>query len=118
MIRASHEPCGLLGFELGSDGANGHNLVFAMGESTEIETTPPNDNKYQVYMNGREVFKFASRVLGQSCHRSLLSHLHLQQASELKKVQKKRGCARASLGSLSESVAVFDSERLFPQRWK
>ncbi len=38
----------------------------------------------------------------------------LQQASELKKVQKKRGCARASLGSLTESVAVFDSERLKP----
>lgn len=38
----------------------------------------------------------------------------LQQASELKKVQKKLGCARASLGSLSESVAVFDSERLKP----
>ena len=38
----------------------------------------------------------------------------LQQASELKKVQKKLGCARASLGSLSESVAVFDSDRLKP----
>lgn len=38
----------------------------------------------------------------------------LQQASELKKVQKKLGCARASLGSLSESVAVFDAERLKP----
>ena len=38
----------------------------------------------------------------------------LQQASDLKKVQKKLGCARASLGSLSESVAVFDSERLKP----
>ena len=38
----------------------------------------------------------------------------LQQASELKKVQKKLGCARASLGSLSESAAVFDSERLKP----
>ena len=38
----------------------------------------------------------------------------LQQASELKKVQKKLGCARTSLGSLSESVAVFDSERLKP----
>ena len=36
----------------------------------------------------------------------------LQQASELKKVQKKLKCPRASLGSLSESVAVFDSERL------
>lgn len=38
----------------------------------------------------------------------------LQQASELNKVQKKLGCARASLGSLSESVAVFDSQRLKP----
>ena len=36
----------------------------------------------------------------------------LQQASELKNVQAKLGCARASLGSLSESTAVFDAERL------
>lgn len=38
----------------------------------------------------------------------------LQQASELKKVQKKLGCLRASLGSLSESVAVFDPALLEP----
>lgn len=36
----------------------------------------------------------------------------LQQASELKKVQRKLRCKRASLGSLSESVAVFDPELL------
>jgi hypothetical protein len=36
----------------------------------------------------------------------------IQQASELKKVQKKLGCARASLGSLSESVHVFDPSLL------
>lgn len=36
----------------------------------------------------------------------------IQQASELKKVQKKLGCPRASLGSLSEATGVFDSERL------
>ena len=33
----------------------------------------------------------------------------LQQASELKKVQKKLGVPRASLGSLSEAATVFDS---------
>lgn len=33
----------------------------------------------------------------------------IQQASELKKVQRKLGCQRASLGSLSESARVFDS---------
>lgn len=38
----------------------------------------------------------------------------LQQASELKKVQRKLGCARASLGSLSESSHVFEPELLQP----
>jgi hypothetical protein len=36
----------------------------------------------------------------------------IQQAGELKKVQKLLGCSRASLGSLSESVEVFEPERL------
>lgn len=36
----------------------------------------------------------------------------IQQAGELKKVQKKLGCARASLGSLSEATDVFDPELL------
>ena len=36
----------------------------------------------------------------------------VQQASELKKVQKKLGCARASLGSLSEATSVFEADRL------
>ena len=36
----------------------------------------------------------------------------LQQASELAKVQKRLGCSRAALGSLSESAAVFDPQRL------
>ena len=36
----------------------------------------------------------------------------IQRVSELKKVQKKLGAARASLGSLSEASTVFDSELL------
>jgi hypothetical protein len=36
----------------------------------------------------------------------------IQQASKLRNVQRKLGCLRASLGSLSESTDVFDSERL------
>jgi len=36
----------------------------------------------------------------------------LQQASELRNVQKKLGCPRTSLGSMSESVSVFDPQRL------
>jgi len=36
----------------------------------------------------------------------------LQQASTLRNVQKKLGCSRSSLGSLSEAATVFDPERL------
>lgn len=36
----------------------------------------------------------------------------VQQASELKKVQRKLSCPRASLGSLSEAATVFDSTRM------
>ena len=36
----------------------------------------------------------------------------IQQSSELKKVQKKLGCGRASLGSLSEATSVFEADRL------
>jgi hypothetical protein len=36
----------------------------------------------------------------------------LQQASDLAKVQKKLGCPRAALGSLSEAASVFDPDRL------
>jgi hypothetical protein len=43
------------------------------------------------------------------CLRSLRA---LQQASELKNVQGKLRCGRASLGSLSEATDVFDPERL------
>jgi len=43
------------------------------------------------------------------CLRSLRA---LQQASKLKKVQRKLGCPRTSLGSLSEATDVFDPQRL------
>jgi hypothetical protein len=36
----------------------------------------------------------------------------IEQASELRKVQRKLGCQRASLGSLSEATDVFQAERL------
>lgn len=42
----------------------------------------------------------------------LVSLRAVQQASELPNVQKKLGCSRAALGSLSEAATVFDPERL------
>ncbi len=47
------------------------------------------------------------------CFNPIVTSLRgLQQASELKNVQKKLGCSRASLGSLSEAATVFDPECL------
>ena len=52
--------------------------------------------------------QFCSLVLLYLFNPVVVSLRSLQQASELKKVQRKLGCARASLGSLSESSHVFD----------
>jgi Transposase DDE domain len=56
--------------------------------------------------------QYCSLVLLYLFNPVVVSLRSLQQASELKKVQKKLGCARASLGSLSESSHVFDPELL------
>jgi 3-oxoacyl-[acyl-carrier-protein] synthase III len=55
---------GFLGFELGADGSGGPQLYLPAGGSrmpTTAETVT--ERKHFVQMNGREVFKFATRVL-------------------------------------------------------
>ena len=55
---------GFLGFELGADGAGGMDLYLPAGGSrmpTTAETVA--SGAHYVHMNGREVFKFATRVL-------------------------------------------------------
>jgi 3-oxoacyl-[acyl-carrier-protein] synthase-3 len=55
---------GFLGFELGADGAGGKDLNLPAGGSrmpTTAETVAT--GAHYVHMNGREVFKFATRVL-------------------------------------------------------
>jgi len=54
---------GFLGFELGADGAGGQSL-WLPGSGSRVFEEP---ERY-VKMNGREVFKFATRVLVQSAH--------------------------------------------------
>jgi 3-oxoacyl-[acyl-carrier-protein] synthase-3 len=49
---------GFLGFELGADGAGGEHLCFPGSGSRHVDGQPS-----FVTMNGREVFKFATRVL-------------------------------------------------------
>jgi 3-oxoacyl-[acyl-carrier-protein] synthase-3 len=60
VLEAADEP-GFLGFELGADGAGGENLWLPGSGSRLFD-----DADQYVKMNGREVFKFATRVLVQS----------------------------------------------------
>jgi 3-oxoacyl-[acyl-carrier-protein] synthase-3 len=55
---------GFLGFELGADGGGGHHLALPAGGS-RLPTTAETVEEHQhfVTMNGREVFKFATRVM-------------------------------------------------------
>jgi 3-oxoacyl-[acyl-carrier-protein] synthase-3 len=55
---------GFLGFELGADGAGGADLSLPAGGSRQPPTSETVANgAHYVQMNGREVFKFATRVL-------------------------------------------------------
>lgn len=60
-------PGGVLSFDLGSKGEQGHHLMLAGGGSAKPMSHEVIDNGLNyLSMNGREVFKFASRVLPQS----------------------------------------------------
>ncbi|MCB0130629.1 MAG: ketoacyl-ACP synthase III, partial [Caldilineaceae bacterium] len=72
VVQASDEPCGLQGFVLGSDGSQGDAIIMHGGGSKMPFTPEMLDNGGQyIYMNGREVFKFATRVVGPACNQSL-----------------------------------------------
>jgi 3-oxoacyl-[acyl-carrier-protein] synthase-3 len=63
---------GFLGFELGADGSGGPQLYMPAGGSrmpTTAETVA--EGEHFVKMNGREVFKFAARVLVESAEKVL-----------------------------------------------
>lgn len=72
VMEASAEPCGLFGFDLGSDGSGYESIIVPAGGA--VEPTAANTfalGRHFLQMNGREVFKFAARTLGQSCYRAL-----------------------------------------------
>ena len=55
---------GFLGFELGADGSGGPQLYLPAGGSrTPASAESVEEGQHFVHMNGREVFKFATRVL-------------------------------------------------------
>lgn len=72
VIQASDEPCGLKGFVLGSNGSQMHQIIIPAGGTVEPANEDALANGRQfVHMNGREVFKFASRVVGKVCQQAV-----------------------------------------------
>lgn len=72
VVQATHEPCGLRGFELGSDGSQAATILMPGGGSAQpLSQTVLDEHAQFIQMNGREVFKFATRVVGESCRRVL-----------------------------------------------
>lgn len=72
VLQASTEPCGVLGFDMGSDGSGGEHIILpATGSAEPVNATTFAEGRHYLRMNGREVFKFATRILGQTSQRSL-----------------------------------------------
>ncbi len=72
VLQATEEACGVLGFDLGSDGSGSqHIIAHAAGSAEPINATTFNEGRHFIRMNGREVFKFATRILGTTSQRTL-----------------------------------------------
>ena len=65
VVQASEEPCGIRSHILGSDGDGAENIIVPAGGVAQPMTHEIlDDTGYTIQMNGREVFKFATRVMG------------------------------------------------------
>lgn len=64
--------CGIIGFNMGADGAGGDLLKLPAGGSRLPATAETVANRQHfVHMNGNEVFKFAVKVMGESAFKAL-----------------------------------------------
>lgn len=70
VMQATDEPCGILGHVLGSDGAGAQHIIVPAGGTAMIPTHETVD-EIAIQMNGREVFKFATRVMGRALDEAL-----------------------------------------------
>ena len=72
VIQPTDQPCGLFGYVLGSDGANSQHIIMPSGGSARpFSEEVLAEGSHYLRMNGTEVFKFATRVIGPSCQQAL-----------------------------------------------
>ena len=65
VVQACDEPTGVLSFVLGSDGSGAQHLHITLGAREMMTPEAIVRGDHLIRMNGREVFKFATRVMGQ-----------------------------------------------------
>ena len=70
VMQATDEPCGVLGHVLGSDGSGAEHIIVPAGGTAMVPTHETVD-QVAIRMNGREVFKFATRVMGVALQQAL-----------------------------------------------
>ncbi|HEX9953208.1 MAG TPA: beta-ketoacyl-ACP synthase III [Rubricoccaceae bacterium] len=72
VLRASAEPCGVLGFELGSDGSAFEAIIAPCpGTRIPVSQEAVDERLHYIRMDGRAVFKFATRTMVESVRRVL-----------------------------------------------
>ncbi len=72
VMQTTEEPAGVLSFVLGADGSGADFLIVPAGGSAMPPTHETIDRGlHKIQMHGREVFKFATRVLGRALKRAI-----------------------------------------------
>jgi 3-oxoacyl-[acyl-carrier-protein] synthase-3 len=72
VLQASEEPGGVLSGIMRSDGSGGDVLSIPAGGSVHPATAETiRDGLHYIQMNGREVFRFATRVMAQATHQAI-----------------------------------------------
>lgn len=72
VLQASDRPGGILSFKLGSDGSGGDLLILPGGGSRHPSTVDSvTRGLHYVRMEGRAVFRFATRIMGKAAHEAV-----------------------------------------------
>ena len=72
VVQATEKPCGVQGYLLGSDGSSYQHIIMPSGGSARpFGADVLHEGSHYLQMNGREVFKFATRIFGPASEKAL-----------------------------------------------
>jgi len=72
LLQVSNQPSGVLSYVLGSDGSGAQHLIMPAGGAAMPPSQETLDNRlHYVRMNGNQVFRFATRILGKALRQAI-----------------------------------------------